>query len=125
MKLLPRMDPAQMPTVYQSMDAALVPTRYEAFGYVALEAMACGLPVLGFNSSGTSEVCLHRETALLAPIDDVQQLVAYARELAHDRILNRTLSERGRRRAVECFGENRAIESYLKIYRAALKVGHL
>lgn len=46
---------AQMSGVYQSVDAALVPTRYEEFGYVALEAMACGLPVVGFNSSGTSE----------------------------------------------------------------------
>ena len=116
MKLLPRMLPDQMPAVYRSVDAALVLTRYEAFGYVALEAMACGLPVLGFNSTGTAEVCIHEETALLAPVDDVHQLATYARQMACDNNLSRWLGDAGRRRAVECFGEKRAVDAYMDIY---------
>lgn len=122
-KLLPRVEPAKMPAVYQSVDAALVPTRYEAFGYVALEAMACGLPVVGFASSGTAEVCRHEKTALLAPIDDIMQLVCYAKQLAENPSLCMQLGTAGRRRAVECFGEGRAIAAYADVYRSVLDKG--
>lgn len=122
-KLLPRMEPAKMPAAYQSVDAVLVPTRYEAFGYVALEAMACGLPVVGFASSGTAEVCQHEKTALLAPVDDLQQLICYIRQLAQDSPLRARLGAAGRRRAVECFGEARAIAAYVNVYRTVLDKG--
>jgi glycosyltransferase involved in cell wall biosynthesis len=122
-KSLPRMAPEQMPAVYRSVDAALVPTRYEAFGYVALEAMACGLPVVGFASSGTAEVCQHEKTALLAPVDDLYQLVRYAKQLAQNSSLCAQLGAAGRRRAVECFGEARAIAAYANVYRSVLDKG--
>ncbi|MEY2114255.1 MULTISPECIES: glycosyltransferase family 4 protein [Rhodanobacter] len=122
-KLLPRVEPAKMPAIYQSVDAALVPTRYEAFGYVALEAMACGLPVVGFASSGTAEVCQHGKTALLAPVDDLDQLVRYAKQLAQNSSLCAQLGAAGRRRAVECFGEARAIAAYANVYRSVLDKG--
>ncbi|MGH8540423.1 MAG: glycosyltransferase family 4 protein [Stenotrophobium sp.] len=121
MKLLQSRQPEQMPEVYRSVDAALVPTRYEAFGYVALEAMACALPVVGFNSSGTAEVCAHGETALLAPVDNVRQLVAYIRQLADDRTLLMRLGVAGRHRAVECFSEEKAIAAYIDIYRMEMR----
>jgi glycosyltransferase involved in cell wall biosynthesis len=121
LKLLPRTDPAEMPAIYRSVDAALVPTRYEAFGYVALEAMACGLPVVGFDSSGTAEVCDHGKTALLATVDDVQQLASYARQLASDRSLWVSMSAAGRQRAIDCFGESKAVAAYLNVYRQVLQ----
>jgi glycosyltransferase involved in cell wall biosynthesis len=123
MKPLPRLTPEQMPMVYRSVDAVLVPTRYEPFGYVALEAMACGLPVVGFASSGTAEVCQHEKTALLAPVDDLQQMVCYAKKLAQDSSLCAQLGAAGRRRAIECFGEVRAITAYVNVYRSVLDKG--
>jgi glycosyltransferase involved in cell wall biosynthesis len=116
MVLLPRCAPEQMPSVYQSMDSVLIPARYEAFGYVALEAMACGVPVVGFNTSGVAEVCRNDETALLAPIGDVQALVQFVFQLADNSRLKEQLSDAGRRRALECFTEHQAIEKYLDIY---------
>ncbi|MEP6907952.1 MAG: glycosyltransferase family 4 protein [Pseudoxanthomonas sp.] len=121
-KFVPRTDPAHMPSLYRSFDAALVPTRYEAFGYVALEAMACGLPVLGFNSSGTSEVCVQGTTALLAPVDDIELLVGYAWQLKDNRNLRNSLGEAGRQRAVDYFGENKGVASYLDVYNRILQL---
>lgn len=117
MKLLPRMAPERMPELYRSVDAALIPTRYESFGYVALEAMACGLPVLGFDSSGTAEVCLQGKTALLTQVDDIQQLAAHARRLLADPSLCVRMGAAGRQRAIACFGEAQAIAAYLDVYR--------
>jgi glycosyltransferase involved in cell wall biosynthesis len=121
MKLLPRVASEEMPAIYHVVDAVLIPTRYEAFGYVALEAMACGLPVLGFDSSGTSEVCQKGITALLAPPGDVKQLAIYARRLAGDASLRKQLGTAGRQRAVGCFGEEMALAAYLDVYRRVLE----
>jgi glycosyltransferase involved in cell wall biosynthesis len=117
MKLLPQIEPTGMPAVYRAVDAALVPTRYEAFGYIALEAMACGLPVLGFDSSGTAEVCRNGETALLAKVDDVGGLASYARQLAGDRSLLARMSAAGRKRAIDYFDESKAVTAYLTVYK--------
>jgi glycosyltransferase involved in cell wall biosynthesis len=122
LKFVPRTDPKDMPSLYSSVDAVLVPTRYEAFGYVALEAMACGLPIVGFNSSGTSEVCVHESTALLAQVDDLELLITYIRKLDDDRSLADALGKAGRQRAVHCFDESEAVESYLDVYERVLKV---
>lgn len=121
MKLIPRMEPEKMPAVYRSVDAALVPTRYESFGYVALEAMACGLPVIGFESAGTAEICVQDETALLAKVDDVAELASYARELAGNESIRVRLATAGRQRAVKYFSEARALAAYMTIYRQVME----
>jgi glycosyltransferase involved in cell wall biosynthesis len=120
MKVLPRMGPERMVELYRSVDAALIPTRYESFGYVALEAMACGLPVLGFDSSGTAEVCEQGKTAFLTQMDDIQQLAINAQRLAAEPSLCARLGSAGRQRAVKYFGEAQAIAAYLDVYRRVI-----
>lgn len=119
---LARVTASQMPSVYAEVDAVLVPTRYEAFGYVALEAMASGLPVLGFESTGTAEICVHGETALLAPVDDLDTLERYARQL-FDADLRRRLGQAGRIRAIERFAQAGAVSAYVEVYRSLLGLG--
>ncbi len=121
MTLLPRVGPESMPEIYRTVDIVLVPTRYEAFGYVALEAMASGLPVVGFNAAGTAEVCVDGETALLAPVDDVERLATCIRKLAANTNLRARLGLAGRQRAIECFGEAKAISAYVDVYRRAMR----
>lgn len=116
--------PAGMPAVYAGADAVLVPARHEAFGYVALEAMASGLPVVGFDCTGTREVCRNGETALLVPVDDVDALVAAIRRLAADAELRAGLGAAGRRRAIDSFSEEQGVAAYLDVYRAVLERHH-
>ena len=118
MKLLPPRPPNQMPQLYRSVDAVIVPTRYEPFGYVALEAMACGIPVIGFDSSGTAEVCENGATALLAPVNDVESLAGFARRLSDHPEISRSLGEAGRKRATHLFSETQGVNRYLHIYRS-------
>lgn len=67
---------------YQACDVLLSLSRYEGFGYTALEAMACGKPVAGFAAGGLSEVVRHGEAGLLAPVDDLDGLAVNLRSLA-------------------------------------------
>jgi glycosyltransferase involved in cell wall biosynthesis len=62
------------------------PSRYEGGpGFVYLEAMACGLPVIACRGSGSSEVIQDNQTGLLVPPDDVPALANALRQLLHDR----------------------------------------
>lgn len=68
LRLLGKVPRNQLALLYQTADLAVVPSVYEPFGYASLEAMAAGLPVVGTDVGGISEVVLHGETGLLAPV---------------------------------------------------------
>lgn len=53
---------------YADADLFCTPSRVEGFGLTAIEAISCGLPVVGFaECSGINELVRHGETGLLAP----------------------------------------------------------
>jgi len=56
----------ELAEVYSSSVATLAPQKWETFGYVPVESMACGTPVLTFNVMGASETVLHGRTGWLA-----------------------------------------------------------
>ncbi|WP_198670387.1 glycosyltransferase family 4 protein [Dyella sp. C9] len=103
---------------YRQCDAVLVPSRYEGFGYAALEAMACAKPVVGFSCGAVDEVVVDGESALLCRIDDVDALAVHCRRLAENRDLAREMGRRGRQRAVSVFTETDAVDAYVALYRS-------
>lgn len=115
-RILGRLSEVGLVQAYQECDAVLIPSRYEGFGYSALEAMACARPVVAFRSGAIAEVVEEGRTALLADIDDVDALAAHCRALAASPALCRELGEAGRRRALDCFGKEVAIDAYLRLY---------
>lgn len=71
-----------LPTYYAAADVCVVPSHYEPFGLVAIEAMASGTPVVASDVGGLQFTVLHEETGLLAPAQDVNAFAS-----AIDRIL--------------------------------------
>ena len=53
---------------YSACDTFVVPSRIESFGLTALEAMACGTPVVAFRTGGLAELVVHEKTGLLADL---------------------------------------------------------
>ncbi len=57
----------QLPLYYNAADVCVVPSYYESFGLVAVEAMACGVPVVASRVSGLLETVKHGQTGYLVP----------------------------------------------------------
>ncbi|MEH2068791.1 MAG: glycosyltransferase family 1 protein [Nostoc sp.] len=60
-----------LPTYYGAADVCVVPSHYEPFGLVAIEAMASGTPVVASDVGGLQFTVVNEETGLLAPAQDV------------------------------------------------------
>jgi glycosyltransferase involved in cell wall biosynthesis len=69
-------DPQMLATLYSAADMLVVPSRIESFGQSALEARACGLPVVCFDTSGLRDIVKHKETGYLAAPYDSNDLAA-------------------------------------------------
>ena len=59
-----------LPYYYSAADAVVVPSFYESFGMVALEAMACGTPVVASQVGGLAYLVKDGETGFTVPVDD-------------------------------------------------------
>ena len=119
-RVLGRLGTQALVDEYRTCDAVLVPSRYEGFGYTALEAMACAKPVVGFRCGAVAEVVEQGKTALLSDIDDLDALEANCRLLAVDRERAIELGIAGRKRAVGTFSESAALDMYIELYRSLL-----
>jgi glycosyltransferase involved in cell wall biosynthesis len=67
---------------YRSADIVCVPSLQEGQGIVALEAQACGVPVVATRAGGLSEAVRHRQTGLLVPVGDAEALACALSRLA-------------------------------------------
>ena len=114
-------DECTMAELYRGCDALLFPSRLEGFGYAALEAQACGLPVLAFAASALPEIVVHDETGLLVALDDLNGLERACRRLASEPDLLARLSAAARRRVLSHFAESPLIDRYIDVYEAALQ----
>jgi glycosyltransferase involved in cell wall biosynthesis len=70
--------------VYASADIAVLPSRTETCGLVALEAMASGLPVIAADAGGFRESIVHGRSGILAPPDDPRAIAAEIARLGFD-----------------------------------------
>jgi N-acetyl-alpha-D-glucosaminyl L-malate synthase BshA len=104
----------------QQSDVFLLPSQTESFGLAALEAMACGVPVVATDVGGVSEVVADGETGFLAAVGDIAGMARHARRLLTDEDLRRRMSRAARHRAETQFRLAPAVDSYEAVYRRVL-----
>lgn len=71
---LGRLDDAALSKVYAAADVMVVPSRYEAFGQTASEALACGTPVVAFDVTGLKDIVDSQHNGYLAQPYDSEDL---------------------------------------------------
>ena len=105
-----------LPAAYSSADLFVLPSVWEVFGIVLLEAMGCGLPCVASDAGGIPEVVAEGGTGLLFPVRDPAALASRLRILVEDESLRRRMGAEARRRAVEVFDWDRIAERTAGFY---------
>ncbi len=103
-------DDDQLAEHYHRADIALLPSRYESFGLVVVEAMMHSAAVISCDSSGIADVVRADEDGLLVPPGDADALEAALRRLIDDPELRSRLATEGRRSFERSFHIDRTAE---------------
>jgi D-inositol-3-phosphate glycosyltransferase len=94
-----QVDHNELPLYYNAADVCVVPSYYESFGLVALEAMACGTPVVAARVGGLSTIIQHGSTGYLKPWRCPDAFASSVEMIISSDGLQQSLGEAGRKRA--------------------------
>jgi D-inositol-3-phosphate glycosyltransferase len=112
-----------LPYYYSAAEAVVVPSHYESFGMVALEAMACGTPVVASQVGGLAFLVRDGVTGYTVPVDEPQALADRLTLLIQDEALRRKLGAQALQEAQQYSWENiaeRITELYLQVLGATI-----
>lgn len=102
-------------------DVFLMPSGSETFGLAALEAMACGVPVVASDIGGIPELVLHEETGFLCPLGDIEAYTESVQALLENEELRLQLARASRARAVDVFEASKIVPLYESYYDRVLE----
>jgi glycosyltransferase involved in cell wall biosynthesis len=106
----------QLSWVYSAADVFVLPSLQDNLPNTALEALSCGVPVVGFDVGGIPEIVREGETGLLVPGKDVAGLRAAITSVVEDKEMRVRMAEAGRRYAVANYGLEIQARRYLELY---------
>jgi len=91
---LGRRDQSKLPYYYSAAEVLVMPSHYESFGMVALEAMACGTPVIASEVGGLAYLVRDGETGFTIPDQEPDMLCDKISWLLNDKLLHELMSFR-------------------------------
>ena len=106
--------------VLAASDVFALPSRTEGFGLAALEALACGVPVVASDVGGLPEVVRAGETGLLVPVGDAGAFAHAILQLTADPARHQAFRTAARADAVARFSPEPLLDQYEALYRRVL-----
>jgi len=107
--------------ILNAADVFLIPSQSESFGLAALEAMACGVPVVSSSVGGLPELVKHNDSGFIAEIGDIDRMSKYVIDLLTNSRKYEIFSNNARRRAIELFGIDKIVPYYENYYQTVLE----
>lgn len=118
-----RVSQEDLPLYYAAADVCVVPSHYEPFGLVAIEAMASGTPVVASDVGGLQFTVVPEETGLLAPPKDVEAFSTAIDRIITDPQWGDKLGQGGRQRVISKFSwdgvASQLSDLYTEIFQSA------
>ena len=106
--------------LYAASDVLLFPSRSDNLPFVPMEAMACGLPTIGFDSGGMAELIVEGRTGCLVKAFETAAFAAGVEQMLIDKMFYAGCVEGCRQNVLEHFSVRVMAERYLKLYAECL-----
>jgi D-inositol-3-phosphate glycosyltransferase len=116
---LGKRDQDSLPYYYSAAEAVVVPSQYESFGMVALEAMACGTPVVASQIGGLAYLVQDGVTGYMVPVDEPAQLANRLSVLLQDQDLRERMGKQAVLVARE-FAWDKIVPKMMAVYNEVL-----
>lgn len=116
-------DPVRLANIYAACNFVIVPSLEDNQPQVGLEAMACGRPVIGFDTGGIPEYVIPKQTGVLVEARNDQALAQAIIELANSTIQQRELGTQSRELVCREFEINQQSSRYVDLYRELISHG--
>jgi N-acetyl-alpha-D-glucosaminyl L-malate synthase BshA len=113
----------QVVPLLSSSDVFVLPSSQESFGLAALEAMACGVPVVASRVGGLPEVISHVTNGFLHAPEDLDGMAASTLQLLTDAALHDRMAAAARQAAESQFCDSRVVPQYEAYYQEVLSTG--
>lgn len=110
-----------IPDLLRQLHLLIIPSKFESFGRVAIEAMACGRPVVASNVGGIPEIIEDGQTGFLRQVGDVRGFAEAALMLLSDRGLWERMSRAAAQAVRERFSLAVHTQAITSIYRELLE----
>jgi glycosyltransferase involved in cell wall biosynthesis len=109
-----------LPYYYTAADVCAIPSHYEPFGLVAIEAMACGTPVVASDVGGLKFTVISEETGLLVPPQDISGLATAIGRILRDDLWAHKVRKQASARVQENFSWTGVAIQLSDLYRRHL-----
>lgn len=106
--------------ILQISDVFLLPSAQESFGLVALEAMACGVPVIASNAGGLPEVVQDGVTGYLFAVGDIEGMSEAVIRLLKNPMLHQQIARQAIASAGHRFPVEKAVGHYMHLYESLI-----
>jgi glycosyltransferase involved in cell wall biosynthesis len=107
-------------SAYSACDIFVLPSEYEAFGIVLLEAAACEKPCIGTRVGGVPEVIVEGKTGLLVKYGDSKELAAAIIELLGDESKRKQMGKTARERVKNTYTWPKIVDQLESVYKEVL-----
>ncbi|MGH2772655.1 MAG: glycosyltransferase [Actinomycetota bacterium] len=105
----------QLGALYRQADVCLVPSQTESFGLVALEAQACGVPVVASSVGGLKSIVRHGETGFLAVPGSPESFAVFSEQILSNPETKARMAAAAARSSL-VFSWDRSAETLLDVY---------
>ena len=107
--------------IYSACDIFVLPSRQDNLPLTGIEAMACALPIVGFNIGGIPDIIDHKLNGFIAKPFSIKDLSDGITYVLKENKRNNKMSLYARKKIINLCNEKKIINSYLNFYKTLKK----
>lgn len=111
----------EVPDALHKIDIFVLGSEHESFGVSAVEAMACGLPIIATRVSGFCEVVDDNETGFLVEVNDKEAMSEKMLKLYKDETLRKDMGKKGRSKVEALYSWEICVDNMIGLYREIIE----